>query len=130
MRVLIAEDDAACRAMLRRFLDGHDSHAVIDGRQAVQAFRAAIERGRPFDLVCLDIMLPLADGHEVLRAIREDERARGVGPDDGVKVIMVTALGDAGDVYQAFRSGCVAYATKPIDRRAFLEQIQSLGLTA
>jgi two-component system chemotaxis response regulator CheY len=94
---------------------------AYDGHEGVAAFRMALEGGRPYDLVCLDIMMPGDDGHRVLDAIRQVERERGVGGLEGVKVVMVTAVDDSQQCVQAFRQGCESYITKPIEEQRLLE---------
>jgi two-component system chemotaxis response regulator CheY len=124
LKILIAEDDFICRKFLQTFLSKYgDCFVAINGREAVEAVREAIDEARPYDLVCLDIMMPEMDGHEALEAIRQIENEHGIAGLDGVKVIMTTALGDSKNVIGAFRTGCEAYIVKPIDREALLKVI-------
>ncbi len=101
---------------------------VVDGEEAVLAFRESLENDDPFDLICLDIMLPKKDGQQVLKSIRSMEAARGIEGSAGVKVIMTTALGDAENIMSAFRSQCEGYLTKPVTRQRLLDEIRELGL--
>lgn len=130
MKILIVEDDFTARRILKGILAPHgECDIVVDGREAVQAFRLAWEEGQPFDLICLDIMMPHLDGHEALQQIRDMEKAMGVKGSDEVKVIMITALGDAKTVIKAFyRGGATAYLVKPIDKSKLLDEIRKLGL--
>ncbi len=130
MRILIVEDDFTTRRILKRFLSPYgDCDVVVDGGEAVLAFRLAWEEGRPFDLICLDIMMPNVDGHEALRRIRDMEKGMGIKPSDEVKVIMVTALGDPKTVVKAFyHGGATSYLVKPIDKRQLIEEMAGLGL--
>ncbi len=130
MKCLIAEDDFAARKLLRTYLSDYGQCDVaVNGKEAVEAFRNAFEGSEPYDLVCLDIMMPCMDGHQALTAIRHIERERGIGGRDGVKVIMTTALHDSKNVMGAFREGCEAYIVKPIKKQELLEEIYELGLT-
>ncbi len=130
MKILIVEDDFTARRILKGILAPYgECDIVVDGREAVQAFRLAWEEGQPFDLICLDIMMPHLDGHEALQQIRDMEKAMGVKGSDEVKVIMITALGDAKTVIKAFyKGGATAYLVKPIDKSKLLEEIRKLGL--
>ncbi len=130
MRILIVEDDYTTRRILNQFLSPYgDCDIVVDGAEAVLAFRLAWEEGRPFDLICLDIMMPHVDGHEALRRIRDMEKAMGVKPSDEVKVIMVTALGDPKTVVKAFyEGGATSYLVKPIDKKILVQEMARLGL--
>lgn len=104
MKILIAEDDLACCRLLQSFLSDYgDCLVTINGLEAVKAVKDALDEGQPYDLICLDIMMPNMDGHEALKAIRQIESEHGISCLDGVKVIMTTALGDSKNVMGAFR---------------------------
>ncbi len=90
-------------------------------------YNAALQERQPYDLICLDIMMPKMDVHEALAAIREIENAQGIGGHDGVKVIMTTAIETSKHVMGAFREGCEAYLVKPIEKRKLLQEIEDLG---
>jgi len=129
MKVLIAEDDLASRRLLSKFLAQYgEADLVVDGLEALDAYLMAIKEKAPYDLICLDIMMPKVDGVKVLKAIRDFETKQGVVSEQRVKVIMTTALAETDYVNQAFKIGCEAYAAKPIDTNKMLEIIKKLGL--
>jgi two-component system, chemotaxis family, chemotaxis protein CheY len=130
MKVLIAEDDFTSRKLLQSILSVYGTcHVAIDGREAVDAFRTAWEENAPFDLVCMDIMMPNMDGHEALEQIRIIERERGVPPEREIKAIMTTALGDPHNVVKAlYRESAAAYLVKPIGKQKLLEEVRRMGL--
>jgi len=129
MKLLIAEDDLASRRFLSKFLAQYgEVDLVVDGLEALDAYLMAIKEKAPYDLICLDIMMPKVDGVKVLKAIRDFEAKQGVVVEQRVKVIMTTALAETDHVNQAFEIGCEAYAAKPIDTNKLLEVIRKLGL--
>ena len=129
MRILIAEDDLVSRNFLSKFLEKYgDCDMVVDGLETLDAFLMALKDRDPYDLICLDIMMPKVDGVKTLKAIRDLEKQYGVAPEHRVKIIMTTALAEAQLVRQAFDFGCEAYATKPIDTKKLLEVMGKLGL--
>lgn len=129
LKILIAEDDFTCRKLLQSFLSEYgDCFVAINGHEAVEAVRESLDEGQPYDLVCLDIMMPEMDGHEALEAIRQIENEHGIAGLDSVKVIMTTALGDSKNVIGAFRTGCEAYIVKPVSKEKLLEEMEKLGL--
>lgn len=129
MRILIAEDDLASRKFLYKFLSTYgDCDMTVDGVEAVEAFRLAWDENRPYDLICLDIMMPNLDGYKALQVIRELELDRQLSSNQKAKIIMTTALNEPQNVYDAFDAGCEAYAAKPIDTEKLLEVIRRLGL--
>ena len=78
MKCLIVEDDFAARRLLQRYLSSHrDCDIAVDGNEAVEAFRQATDEKEPYDLICLDIMMPNMNGHEALKAIRQIESEHG-----------------------------------------------------
>ena len=117
MKVLIAEDDFASRKFMLRFFEKYgECDVTVDGKEAVGAYKMAIECGEPYDLICLDRMMPEMDGHQALRAIRKIEEESGVAEDKRVKIVMTTALSETRHVTKAFENGCTAYAGKPINQ--------------
>lgn len=130
MRVLIAEDEFTSRRLMQGILSPYgECVAVADGREAVEAFQAALDEDRPFDLVCMDIMMPVMDGQEALRRIRDLEKERGVKPSGECPVVMTTALGDPKNVVSAYyKGGAAAYLTKPIEVQVLLGTLRDLGL--
>ena len=102
--------------MLRFFEKYGECDVTVDGKEAVEAYKMAIECGEPYDLICLDIMMPEMDGHQALRAIRKIEEESGVAEDERVKIVMTTALSETRHVTKAFENGCTAYAGKPINQ--------------
>lgn len=130
-RFLIADDDGVCRALLRAILSNYGQCVfAYDGQEAIDAVRLALEDGKPFDMICLDIMMPDVSGHEALQAIRRMEEEQGIRGSEGVKVVMTTALRDAKHCIQSFREGCESYVTKPIDEAELLGRMQDLGVLA
>ncbi len=129
MRALIAEDDFTSRLLLQKLLAPYgESHVAINGKEAIEAFRAAKQKRRPYDLICLDIMMPEMDGQTVLREIRAIEEGAGIRTGHGAKILMTTALKDPKNVMAAFRELCDGYLVKPIDKAKLVKYLQEFGL--
>lgn len=128
MRTLIVEDDDTSSFVLNHLLEPFgETERAPDGEAGLQAFRASFLDGRPFDLICLDIMMPRMDGQETLKGIRAFENEQKVPPAKAVKVIMTTALGDKQNVVEALPR-CDAYLQKPINRAELLFYVKKFGL--
>lgn len=128
MKILIAEDDFASRKFLFKFLSQYgECDMTIDGEETIDAFSLAHDEGKPYDLICLDIMMPKMDGIKVLKNIREIEDEKGIDERERVKIIMTTALNDVKNVFDSFETGCQAYASKPIDTQKLVEVMKKLG---
>lgn len=130
MKTLIVEDDFISRRIMKELLAPlGECDIAVDGAEAVQAFRLAHEERRPYDLVCMDLMMPNMDGHEALVRIREMERDMGMIGAGETKVIITTALDDPKNVVEAFyRGGATSYLVKPVTRQTLMQEIRSHGL--
>jgi len=129
MRVLIVEDDFVGSRLMKKFLEADCfCHLAFDGREAIEAFEAALKEEKPYDLLFLDIMMPEVNGVEVLKTIRKMEEDKGIPPEEGVKVIMTTAMNDADVIMESFSARCDGYMVKPIRKEKLFEEIENLGL--
>jgi CheY-like chemotaxis protein len=94
-------------AMLEQW--GVSVDQALDGAQAVQAVERAAAQGRPFDLVLMDVQMPVMSGYEATRLLRE----RPAG--DRLPIIALTAAALSSEREQALASGMNGFLTKPID---------------
>ena len=130
MNVLIVEDDFYVRKLLKEIMSIYGTcDTVGDGEEAVQAFALSMEENKPYDLICLDIMMPGMNGQEALKQIREFEKRAGIKPAEETKVIMITALSDPKSVFEAYyKGGATHYMTKPIKPVDLIEKVREMGL--
>jgi two-component system, chemotaxis family, chemotaxis protein CheY len=129
MKTLIAEDDFTSRLVLQSFLSRYgECHVAVNGWEAVDAFRTALEAGQAYDLICMDIMMPEMDGREAVKQVRAIEQAHGIHSTSAVKIIMTTAVSDINEVMRCFGELCDAYLVKPIDLSELLKQVTSYQL--
>ncbi|HED03239.1 MAG TPA: response regulator transcription factor [Candidatus Fraserbacteria bacterium] len=114
MRLLIAEDDADARELLKVYLEakGHQVVMANDGVEALEKFKSTCP-----EVVLLDIMLPRLDGWSVLEAIRVQSH---------VPVIFLTALDSTDDVIKGLSLGGDDYLTKPFEPRELEARIQAV----
>jgi two-component system chemotaxis response regulator CheY len=129
MRILLAEDDFVTRRFMTEFLSQYgECDVTVDGMEAVDAFMLALEEENPYELVCLDIMMPVMDGYQALVGIRNLEKERNIPKEKEAKVIMTTALNEQANVDAAFEMGCTVYSGKPIDQKKFEQVLKKFGL--
>lgn len=129
MKILLAEDDFVTRKFMTGFLSKYgECDVTVDGMEAVDAFMMALEDDEPYDLVCLDIMMPVMDGYQALMGIRNLEKERNIPKEKQAKIIMATALNDEKNVKMAFELGCTVYSGKPINQEKFEQVLKKFGL--
>jgi signal transduction histidine kinase/CheY-like chemotaxis protein len=122
LRILVAEDNPANRMIIEHFLRPLDAEVTIvnDGGEAV-----AVCAQQPFDVVLMDVQMPVIDGMEATRRIRA-----GAGPNANAPILALTA-----DAFEAQREACTragmtGHVTKPIDSRALLTSITAAAARA
>lgn len=125
MKILIADDDRVSRQTQKRILSrSGEVDMVVNGAEAVQKFKHALEVSDPYHLICLDISMPFFDGKYALEEIRKIEKAKLIAKDKEVKVVMVTSSRAKEDILQV-KGKCNAYLLKPISISA-IEKVLSV----
>ncbi|MDE2118458.1 MAG: response regulator [Betaproteobacteria bacterium] len=114
LSILIVDDDAQIRQLLREYLSGFDMSvvAVADGK----AMADALEK-ESFDLVILDLMLPGEDGLSLCRSLRAKS---------DIPILMLTARGEAMDRVVGLEVGADDYIVKPFEPRELVARIQTI----
>lgn len=130
MKVLIVEDDAVSRKMIEMLMAPLTKKYDLaeDGQIALDFFNKSIDEDDHYNLVLLDIMLPKMDGQTLLQEFRKKEIKNGIIGSKGCKIIMVSALNDAGNVMEAFKNQCDGYLTKPYNKNSLIAELKKLGL--
>lgn len=129
MKCLIVEDDYVSRTIMKELLSSHfDCDIAVNGEEAIIAFKLAHECKRPFELICLDIMMPVVDGQEALKQIRDIEKQMKIPPGLEVKIIMTTALDDPKSVFDSlYKGGATSYLVKPVGKQKLMRELRSFG---
>jgi CheY-like chemotaxis protein len=120
LRVLVVDDNALARDMIKFALSALNVHTVLtaeDGAKALQALRAF----EP-DLILADWMMTPVDGLEFVKRVRGDES----NPFRFVPIIMITAFGEAWRVTEARDAGANEFVVKPFSARTLYSKIRSL----
>jgi signal transduction histidine kinase/CheY-like chemotaxis protein len=119
-RILIAEDGPDNQALISSLLRraGLEVDLANDGQIACEKALAARDAGAPFDLIVMDMQMPLMTGYEATAALRRE----GVG----VPILALTAQAMTGDRDKCLAAGCDEYLSKPIDRGRLLELVREM----
>jgi PAS domain S-box-containing protein len=123
LRILIAEDSADNRLLVEVYLKGspHQLTFAEDGKVAVDRFAA-----ETFDLILMDMQMPVMDGLTAARAIRAIERERQA---DATPIIALTANARRQDIELSANAGCNHHLSKPISKHNLLSAIEEYGQT-
>lgn len=116
-RILIIEDSEVNRRLMRDVLIYH-GFEVIEASNGKEGIELALKQ-RP-DLILLDMQMPVMDGFEVLRVIRDNPDLRGI------KIITVTSFAMVGDKERILKAGADDYIAKPIDTRELPKRIKMM----
>ena len=119
LRILLAEDAEDNAMLVRAYLkdSGHTLTVVEDGAAAVARVQAD-----PFDVVLMDIQMPVMDGYTATRTIREWERQNGR---EALPILALTAYALDGDEEKSRAAGCTGHLSKPLKKGRLLEVISS-----
>jgi len=127
--ILLVEDDPGHAVLieknLRRAGITQEIITVNDGQSAVDVLhdRDSSQSDAHSDpvLILLDLNLPVLDGYQVLKTIKQNERSKRI------PVIVLTTTDNPSEVTRCYELGCNAYVTKPVEYEAFSKAIQNLG---
>ncbi len=115
MRCLVVDDDETCRKFVIRVMERlGDCDIALTGKEAIEMVTRSFANGDLYDVIFLDIMMPVMDGKQALSAIRTLERRAGLQDGWGAKIVMTTAMGDYDTVRHAFHNQCDGYLVKPL----------------
>src|SRR5579884_2193928 len=125
IEILLVEDNPAdARITVEAFRDAKTSvkiHTVGDGEEALRLLRRESPRAHRLpDLVVLDLNLPRISGHEVLKAIRADEKLKSI------PVIVISSSDNPADVRRAYANQASVYLRKPLDLDHYFTMIGAI----
>ncbi len=129
LKILIVDDSKYQRYTIQTALAGYGNcDEASNGQEAVQMFANALQNETGYDLVIMDILMPVMNGHVALRKIMD---IQNLLPDtvNRAKAIMLSSLDDPQNMMEAqFDSGADYYITKPFDENTLVEALQALEL--
>ncbi len=120
LNILVAEDNEDNRLLIWSYFRNtpHKVQFAENGQIAVEKFK---EKKEDYDLVFMDMQMPVMDGYTATSIIREWEKSNGIDP---TPIVALTAYALAGDAQKCFDAGCGGYVTKPIKKAQLFETIE------
>lgn len=129
MKSLVVDDEDEDRVAVQEILcDFGECDLAENGKEAIYAFQQAWSGGDPYNLVCLDIQMPVLDGFETLKVLREMELAMNVTETERCRIFVIASSTSVAGKDLARSLGCDAYFRKPIKRLLFINRLQTFGL--
>lgn len=129
MKTLVVDDDFVSRTVFTDFLSPMGKCDIAtNGMEAVWAFNYALQSEKPYNLVCLDIMLPKMDGYHVLEHIKKIEEKNLPWGKGRTKIVMISSLSAADNIIRAFDEECDAYLIKPVQYSELMDKLVELRL--
>ena len=123
MKILLAEDDYATRKFMVSFLSQYgECDVTVDGMEAVDAFLMALEDEEPYDLVCLDIMMPVMNGLDATRAIRAMDREDC----HTIPIVAMSANAFDDDLKKSVECGMNGHLSKPVEVDKLYETLNAI----
>ena len=130
MKCLIVEDELKSRHIFKDLLSSFgECDIAVNGQEAIDSFRLAHELKRPYDVIFMNVTMPVVDGLTALREIRCLEQRMEMPPGLKVKAVMMTAPGDPRSVIKAFKEGeANSFLVKPITKQKLDKEMATLIL--
>ncbi|MBN2802354.1 MAG: response regulator [Deltaproteobacteria bacterium] len=129
MKFLIVDDDFTNRLLLQEILKDYATiHIAVDGVEAVNAAKDAIEDKAPYDCIFFDILMPKLNGQQALKQIRKIESDSTLLKEQYSKVIMITALNDKKNIKEAINAGSNGYIVKPVNQFDLIKKLKELDV--
>jgi len=121
-RVLLAEDGPDNQRLIAFILRKAGAQVTLaeNGQQALDLALEAQQENRPFDVILMDMQMPVMDGYQATKSLRN---AGYTNP-----IVALTAQAMLGDYKRCIDAGCDGYITKPIDRTELLKSLQTFAL--
>ncbi len=130
MKTLVVDDELTTRLMLKKILSPYGQcDTISNGKEALEAFWLAMKEKSPYDLICLDILMPELNGKTVLKKIREIEKKSNISKDKFVNIFMITSLNDSKTIMDVIvKYKCDSYILKPISKQKVISKLKQFEL--
>lgn len=128
MKILIVDDEEISRRILLLKMENMGTCvAVNSAKEALAELDKAKAEKQPFDVITLDVSMPVMGGQELLEHIRKKEVQDKIPKNDRVKILMITARMNVGTINACIKQGCNGYLTKPVNQAQLIQSLCQMG---
>ncbi|KAK0485108.1 hypothetical protein IW261DRAFT_1330790 [Armillaria novae-zelandiae] len=126
-KILVVEDNSILRSLLKQWLakKGYDFRDAVDGRDGVKVY----QQEGPFDVVLLDLSMPVLDGVGATAEIRQYEASETNSHQHPTKILALTGMSSLEDKRRAFEAGVDGYLVKPVAFKTLDAMFHKLGIS-
>lgn len=126
MKILLIDDKKTNHLYMKRVLQPFGEVVeAMHGEEGYQLFKAAHQKGAPFDLIFCDLIMPVWDGHKTINNIRKEEKRENWDP---VRIVALTSLRSESTKEKVTEEGADDFLSKPLNRIEIEEYMQKLEL--
>lgn len=130
LKILIVDDDLISRQYLYGILRRYGKCEIaVNGKEAIECVKLSIDNNDLYDVVFLDIMMPVMDGDETLELIRKIEEDAEIVSGQGTRIAMISALNDKKNILTSFSKGCEYYLVKPVHHKKIQEIMSEFAVS-
>jgi PAS domain S-box-containing protein len=122
LRVLVIDDNSTNRMILVKMVQsiGCDVETAPGGAKGLELLRTAFRLGNPYQIVLLDMQMPLMDGEQTAKSILSDPAGKGLN------IIILTSMGQGGEMTRMEALGCAGYLLKPVKQTLLLDAMRAV----
>lgn len=129
MKSLVVDDDEFSRELHKEILSSIcDCDVASNGEEAVSLFSKALTDRDPYDLILMDVSMPVCNGQDALSKIRTVEKELGIETGKQVKIIMLSASNDPKTVMESYYKGGTSYLVKPVTPTKLIQVLKNFKL--
>lgn len=129
MKILVVDDDPSLAFLMKTYLEPYgEADTTDDGDTAVEMFTKALNDSDPYELVCMDVMMPRMNGIDAVAAMRKIEAEKGISEERAATIITITVLDEEDVVNKSIGAGANSYLTKDKISTDLESRLEGLGI--
>lgn len=129
MKILLVDDDFFSRKLNEEILQFYGKVDISeDGKDGAEMYLDKLEQGDPYDLICVDIMMPIVSGFDLMEFIRVTEAAKGISENNRATIITISGLNNDYQIDISYQKGSDMYFGKPLNPFKLEKFLKESGL--